>query len=104
MNNSPEPKRSAATTLAAFLFLAALAYVAVRLVQPPSAVPFEAPPSEFSSGRAMRHLRVFAQTPHPTGSEAVEQVRRYIVGELAAVGVRAEIQEAEVVPAQSPRA
>lgn len=101
MSISPDSKRSAATALAAFLFLAALAFVAVRLVQPPRAVPDTAPPAEFSSARAMRHVRAVAQKPHPTGSEEIERVRLYIVGELAALGVRAEIQEATVVPTQS---
>lgn len=101
MNISPDSKRSAATALAAFLFLAALAFVAVRLVQPPDAVPPDAPPAEFSSGRAMRQLRAFAGKPHPTGSAEIENVRRYIVGELSALGVRAEIQEATVVPTQA---
>ncbi|HKG14470.1 MAG TPA: M20/M25/M40 family metallo-hydrolase [Pyrinomonadaceae bacterium] len=101
MNSSPDSKRSAATALAAFLFLAALAFVAVRLVQPPAAVPLDAPPAEFSSARAMRQLRVFARTPHPTGSGEIEHVRQYVVGELAALGVRAEIQEATVVPTQA---
>lgn len=100
MNTSPHVKRSAATALAAFLFLAALAFVAVRLVQPPRAVPDTAPPAEFSSARAMRHVRAVAQRPHPTGSEELERVRRYVVGELAALGVQAEIQEATVVPTQ----
>lgn len=101
MNSSPYVKRSAATALAAFLFLAALAFVAVWLVQPPRAVPDTAPPAEFSSARAMRHVRAVAQKPHPTGSDEIERVRRYVVGELEALGVRAEIQEATVVPTQS---
>lgn len=101
MRSSPDSKRSAATALAAFLFLAASAYVAVWLVQPPRAVPEDAPPDAFSSARAMRHVRAVAQKPHPTGSEEIERVRRYIIGELAALGVRAEIQEAEVVPTQA---
>jgi hypothetical protein len=101
MSIPPDSKRSAATALAAFLFLAALASVAVRLVQPPTPAPDTAPPSEFSSARAMRHVRAIARRPHPTGSEEIERVRSYIVGELAALGVRAEVQEAEVVPTQS---
>lgn len=101
MSTSPDSKRSAATALAAFLFLAALAFVAVRLVQPPRAVPDSAPPEEFSSARAMKHVRAVAQRPHPTGSEEIERVRRYIVGELGTLGVRAEIQEATVVPTQA---
>ncbi|HVF43701.1 MAG TPA: M20/M25/M40 family metallo-hydrolase [Pyrinomonadaceae bacterium] len=87
--------------MAAFLFLAALALVSVRLVQPPDAVPLDAPPAEFSSGRAMKHVRAVAQRPHPTGSEEIERVRRYVVDELAALGVTAQIQEATVVPTQA---
>ncbi|HVF43710.1 MAG TPA: M20/M25/M40 family metallo-hydrolase [Pyrinomonadaceae bacterium] len=101
MSTLADSKRSAATALAAFLFLAALAFVAVRLVQPPRAVPDTAPPQEFSSARAMRHVRAVAQRPHPTGSEEIERVRRYVVDELSALGVRAEIQEATVVPTQA---
>src|SRR5919205_615742 len=101
MNTTPDSKRSAATALAAFLFLAALAYVAVLSLQPPRAVPEDAPPAEFSSARAMLHLRAIAQKPHPTVSEESERVRAYIVNELASLGVGAEVQEATVVPRQS---
>jgi hypothetical protein len=95
-----DAETNAATALAAFLFLAALAWVSVALAQPPRAVPEGAPASEFSSGRAMRHVRAVAQRPHPTGSEEIERVRRYVLGELSALGVSAEVQAAEVVPRQ----
>lgn len=101
MNASPDAKTKAAA-LAAFLFLSALAWVSVALAGPPRAVPEGAPAAEFSSGRAMRHVRAIAQRPHPTGSEEIERVRRYILGELAALGVAAEVQAAEVVPRQGP--
>ena len=102
MKASPDTKRSAATALAAFVFLGALAALGIFLVQPPRAVPESAPPSEFSSARAMKHVRAIAQRPHPTGSEEIERVRQYIVGELGALGVNAEVRAAEVVPAQGP--
>ena len=54
----PDVKTSAATALAAFVFLAALAAVSVSLVQPPRAVPETAPPAEFSSARADAPLRI----------------------------------------------
>ena len=100
MNMPPDVKTSAATALAAFVFLAALAFVSVSLVQPPRAVPEDAPASEFSSARALKHVRAVAERPHPTGSEEIERVRRYIIGELGALGISAEVQTAEVVPAQ----
>jgi hypothetical protein len=102
MNASPDMKRSAATALAAFVFLGALAALSILLVQPPRAVPESAPPDVFSSARAMRHVRAIALKAHPTGSEEIERVRRYIIGELGALGVNVEVQTAEVVPAQGP--
>jgi SAM-dependent methyltransferase len=94
-------KTNAATALAAFLFLAALAWVSVALAGPPPAVPESAPASEFSSARALKHVRAVARAAHPTGSEEIERVRGYILGELSALGVSAEVQTAEVVPRQA---
>src|SRR5947209_2893285 len=102
MNASPDAKANAATALAAFLFLAALAWVSIALAGPPRAVPESAPASEFSSALALRHVRAIAQKAHPTGSDEIERVRRYVLGELAALGVGAEVQTAEVVPRQGP--
>lgn len=97
----PDVKTKAAVALAAFLLLAALACLSILLVQPPRAVPENAPPSEFSSGRAMRHVRAIARKPHPTGSEEAARVCRYILDELGALGVGAQVQTAEVVPHES---
>lgn len=49
----------------------------------------------------MRYVRAIAQKPHPTGSEEIERVRRYILDELRALGVSAEVQTASVVPRQT---
>jgi hypothetical protein len=94
-------KKNVAVALAAFIFVAALVWLSIALVQPPRAVPEGAPAGEFSSGRAMRHVRAIAQRPHPTGSEEIERVRRYVIGELSALGVNAEVQTTEVVPRQA---
>jgi hypothetical protein len=99
--HSPDA-RTRAAALAAFLFLAAVAYLGVALVRPPRAVPEGAPPGEFSSGRAMRHVREMARAPHPTGSAENERVRSYLLGELRALGVEPEVQSAEFVPRQRP--
>lgn len=90
--------RAAAVADAALLLLAALlALLAVNAQNPPAAVSAEAPPSEFSSGRALRHLRVISAAPHPLGSDAHAQVRRYIMDELGALGLEAEVQSNTVV-------
>lgn len=80
--------------LFAFLFFAA---AGIWGLTPPSAVSSGAAATEFSSGRAMNHVRAMAQTPHPIGSKEHEQVRAYIVGELAAQGLEPEVQEATAV-------
>jgi hypothetical protein len=82
--------------------LSAVAAAAVWLVGPPPAVADNAPRDAFSSARALGHLRELARRPHPTGTAENARVRRYIVEQLAALGVRAETQPAEVVTAQRP--
>jgi glutaminyl-peptide cyclotransferase len=47
-----------------------------------------APPPKFDSGRAWEHLRqLVAMGPRPSGSSAIEQTRKYIKQQLAAVGL-----------------
>ncbi|HWS55047.1 MAG TPA: M20/M25/M40 family metallo-hydrolase, partial [Pyrinomonadaceae bacterium] len=83
--------------MAALLFLAATAAASIWLVQPPPAAPADAPPEAFSSARAMRHLREVARLPHPTGTEENARVRRYLVGQLAALGLSPEVHSGEAV-------
>ena len=45
----------------------------------PAIVPASAPATEFSAERAMEHIRVIAQEPHPVGSPENAQVRAYII-------------------------
>lgn len=61
--------------------------------QPPAAVPANAPPAEFASGRAMRHLQNIALKPHPLGSAEHDATRDYIVRELSALGLEPQIQK-----------
>lgn len=60
---------------------------------PPAAVPSSAPLTEFSSGRAMQHLGVIAQKPHPPGSAEHAAVRDYLVREATAMGLKPEVQK-----------
>jgi hypothetical protein len=59
----------------------------------PDPVPASAPPTEFSSGRALEHVRVIAKEPHPMGSPENMAVRDYLVGELSALGLEPEVQK-----------
>ncbi len=83
--------------MAAFFFILLLVYLCITLIQPPARVLDNAPLAEFSSGRAMRHLRNIAQKAHPTGSMEHARVREYIINELSALGVEPSVQEASVV-------
>ena len=53
----------------------------------PEALPENAPASEFSAARALKHLEVIGARPHPMGSQEHEVVRNYIVSELARLGI-----------------
>ncbi|NOH02703.1 MAG: M20/M25/M40 family metallo-hydrolase [Chloroflexi bacterium] len=64
----------------------------IAQILPPRPVPSEAPASEFSAERAIEHIRVIAQRPHPTGSEENRAVREYILNELTSLGLETETQ------------
>nr|QEO74514.1 acetylornithine deacetylase [uncultured bacterium] len=85
--------------VALFLLLVGLALVAVYRMSPPSVVSSQAPATDFSSERAMQHLKVITEQPHPVGSSEHARVRAYITGAVAALGLNPEVQEASVAAA-----
>jgi len=89
--------RGAAVGVAVLLLAAAAVVLALRWGGPPAAVAAGAPPSEFSSGRAMKRLGAIAARPHPMGSAEHAAVRDYVVASLAESGIAAEVQRATVV-------
>ncbi len=60
----------------------------------PKPLPASASATEFSSARALEHIRVVARQPHPMGSPANAAVRDYLVGELRELGLPPQIQQA----------
>jgi hypothetical protein len=52
--------------------------------------------ADFSSARAMKQLEVISQRPHPIGSAEHTAVREYLLKELSAAGVGAEVQTTTV--------
>jgi hypothetical protein len=60
----------------------------------PKPVPASAPATEFSSARALEHVRIVANQPHPMGSPANAAVRDYLVGELRGLGLAPQVQRA----------
>ncbi|WP_327088181.1 M28 family peptidase [Nonomuraea sp. NBC_01738] len=57
-------------------------------------VPASAPGEQFSSERALAHLKRFAAEPRPIGSRASRQARDYLAGQLRAAGLEVEVQQA----------
>jgi acetylornithine deacetylase/succinyl-diaminopimelate desuccinylase-like protein len=72
-------------------------FLGIYLLNPPDPAPPNAPLTEFSSGRAMKHLQVIAVKPHPMGSPEHANVRDYILHALIAMGLSPEVQTTTVV-------
>jgi hypothetical protein len=78
-------------------FLVVVSFLTMYQLQPPRAVPASAPPDEFSAQRALEHLKVIAQKPHPTGSAENQAVRAYLLNQLSSLGLNPQVQVATVV-------
>jgi hypothetical protein len=93
----PHPRVVSTTTefsagLTAFLLILLLAAFSIYVQRPPAAVPANASLTEFSSARAMQLLGPIARKPHPVGSAEHAQMRDYLVSQLSALGINAEVQ------------
>ena len=74
--------------------LALCAVSILRVARPPRAVPATGPDTAFSAERAMRHVEQIAQRPHSMGTADHDRVRDYIVGQLSALGLHPQVQQA----------
>ena len=86
-----------AVGLVALLLVVGFTLLGLRQLRPPAAAPENAALTEFSSGRAMRHLRAVAQRPHPPGSAEHAAVRDAIVKGLTEAGLTPEVQKTSVI-------
>lgn len=88
-------------SLSLLILIVVIPIVGFHLNKAPQSVPDDAPLTEFSANRAMKHLEHIASKPHNIGTKEHSKVRDYIVDELKKMGVEPEIQIAEVFyPAQ----
>lgn len=69
------------------------ALLVIYRLNPPRPASVNAPLTEFSSERALKHLTVIAQKPHPVGSSEHAVVANYIRTELTAFGLSPEVQQ-----------
>jgi hypothetical protein len=87
----------AALSVSVLMTLVAAVWFGLFPAGAPDPVAASASPLEFSSGRALEHVRVVARSPHPMGSAANDAVREYLIGELDAFGLQADVQDATAV-------
>ncbi|MCZ6656898.1 MAG: M20/M25/M40 family metallo-hydrolase [Gammaproteobacteria bacterium] len=87
------PGRDGAFWIALVVLSVAL-LLAVRSLQPPDALPADAPEDLFSAGRAIETLRYLLgdETPHPVGSSANRAVRDRLIETLSGLGLDAKVQ------------
>lgn len=82
---------------ASIVFVIVIALLVVYQLNPPRPASVNAPLAEFSSERALKHLTVIAQKPHPVGSSEHAAVANYIRNELTALGLSPEVQQTPAV-------
>ncbi len=95
--HAPDLRTGSLVGVAALLFVALVSSLAVFRQSPPRAASADIAATEFSSGRAMKHLAAISQDPHPLGSPAHAAVREYILGQLNAQGLEAQVQSASAL-------
>ncbi|MBK7825353.1 M20/M25/M40 family metallo-hydrolase [Nannocystis sp.] len=86
------PRGPASLLIALALLAVSLMFVRARL-EPPPALPVDAPQDRFSAGRARDLLAdlIGDDHPHPVGSPAADRVRSKLLADFAALGIPAEI-------------
>jgi hypothetical protein len=98
----PTQKAGLIIVLGTFVAIVALVVIGLHHATPPASLPASISAAEFSSGRALPHVRHIAQQPHPTGTMENAAVRDYLLAQLQALGLQPEVQNAFAVNASGP--
>jgi hypothetical protein len=80
-------------SVASIVLVMVTGLLVVYRLNPPRSVPASALVTEFSGERALKHLEVIAQRPHPVGTSEHAAVADYIKSELSALGFSPEVQQ-----------
>ncbi|HEU4510369.1 MAG TPA: M28 family metallopeptidase [Pyrinomonadaceae bacterium] len=83
--------------IAAIAFMALVAAFAIRQLRPTVATTSDAPAAEFSSGRALAHVKAIAGRPRAMGTAEHSAARDYILNQLTAAGLAPEVQRTTAV-------
>ena len=86
-----------ACAVIACVFAAGLAFYSTQALNPPHALPKDAPPDQFSAHRAIAHAFACSMASHPAGSKGDEQVAEYFMKTLKEMGVEAEFMSKPTV-------
>src|SRR5437870_1425728 len=79
------------------MFLLCMALAGLYQLKMPSPVDKSAPADQFSSGRALLHLKVISRQPHPLGSSEHRAVGNYLIEQLRSLGLEPWVQETSVI-------
>ncbi|WP_223551318.1 M28 family peptidase [Aestuariivivens sp. NBU2969] len=68
-------------------------YWSFSSLMPREEISIDVPDNQFSTHRALMHLKTIAKAPHYVGSEEHHRVRDYIIAQLEQLGLETQIQE-----------
>ncbi|MEN8125197.1 MAG: M28 family peptidase [Bacteroidota bacterium] len=80
------------TSAISFIILLFAIYWSINSLMPNRISDLETPKTEFSTTRALVHLKEISKEPHFVGTQNHEEVRNYIVKELEKLGLTVEVQ------------
>lgn len=83
-------------SLLSIILLAIAVYWRVSYLTPATVSDATTPLTEFSSTRALSHIRAISEKPHFVGSDDHKNVKAYLVNQLRDLGLEPEIQEGTV--------
>ena len=83
-------RSSTVCAVLAGLIIIGLVYCSIRAINPPHALPKDAPADQFSAHRAIAHAFACSKQTHPAGSLNDDQVAEYYLNALKEMGVETE--------------
>jgi len=79
--------------LISFVIIIATVYYSINTLLPTKISDSSTPLTEFSTERALVHLKEITKKPHFVGTQAHKNVREYLISELEKLGLKVEVQE-----------